>query len=67
MERDITERGRTIASVRDQYYHTVRPSYEQFVAPSRRHADIIVPHGGENDTAVEVIVAFADRSIIPIS
>jgi uridine kinase len=67
MERDITERGRTIASVCDQYYHTVRPSYEQFVAPSRRHADIIVPHGGENEAAVEVIVAFAERTIIPHS
>lgn len=63
MERDISERGRTLASVRDQYYHTVRPSYEQFIAPSKQHADLIVPHGGENDAAVEVIVAFIEKAV----
>ncbi|MBE0642923.1 MAG: uridine kinase [Bacteroidetes bacterium] len=65
MERDISERGRTLASVRDQYYHTVRPSFEQFVAPSKRHADIIIPHGGENDAAVAVIAAYIERSASP--
>jgi uridine kinase len=63
MERDINERGRSLASVRDQYYHTVRPSYEQFIAPSKQHADLIVPRGGENDAAVEVIVAFIEKSV----
>ncbi|MCB2205702.1 uridine kinase [bacterium] len=58
MERDIEQRGRTLASVREQYFSTVRPSYEQFVAPSRQHADLIVPHGGENAAAVDVIVSF---------
>ncbi len=55
MERDITQRGRTVQSVRDQYYATVRPMYEQFVAPSKCHADMIVPHGGENRRALEVV------------
>ncbi|MBN1448125.1 MAG: uridine kinase [Bacteroidetes bacterium] len=63
MERDIVERGRSLASVRDQYYGTVRPSYEQFVAPSRQHADIIIPHGGENTPAVDVLVAFIDARL----
>ncbi len=58
VERDICERGRSIASVRDQYYNTVRPSYEQFIAPSKMHADLVVPRGGENPLAVESIVAF---------
>jgi uridine kinase len=44
--------------VREQYYTTVRPSYEQFVAPSKQHADVIVPRGGENQAAVDVIVAY---------
>lgn len=58
IERDINERGRTLASVRDQYYNTVRPSYEEFVAPSKQYADVIVPHGGQNTVAVEVIVGY---------
>jgi uridine kinase len=58
VERDICERGRSIASVRDQYYNSVRPSYEQFIAPSKVHADLVVPRGGDNPLAVESIVAF---------
>lgn len=63
VERDMNERGRSLVSVRDQYYHTVRPSYEQFVAPSRRFADLIVPHGGENEAAVDVLVGYVERTI----
>lgn len=58
MERDITTRGRTVQSVRDQYYATVRPMFEQFVAPSKTHADIIVPHGGENVLATRILCGF---------
>jgi uridine kinase len=57
-ERDVNERGRTLASVREQYCATVRPGYEQFVAPSRQYADIVIPRGGENPPAVEAIVAY---------
>ncbi len=56
--RDVSERGRTIDSVREQYYGTVRPMYDQFVAPSRQYADIVVPRGGDNPLAVEAIVGF---------
>ena len=58
VERDMRDRGRSFASVRDQYFSTVRPGFERFVAPSRRHADIIVPRGGENRIAVDVIVSY---------
>jgi uridine kinase len=57
-ERDVNERGRTLASVREQYCATVRPGYEQFVAPSRQYADIVIPRGGENPQAVEAVAAF---------
>lgn len=60
MERDIHERGRSLESVRDQYYATVRPMYEQFVAPSLKHADLIVPHGGENTIALSVLVGYLE-------
>lgn len=56
LERDIQERGRTFESVREQYYATVRPMHLMFVEPSKRWADIIVPEGGENRAAIELLV-----------
>jgi len=56
IRRDIEQRGRTFAQVRDQYYKTVRPMHLQFVEPSKRRADLIVPEGGENHVALELII-----------
>ncbi len=55
LRRDIIERQRSIDSVLEQYETTVRPMYLQFVEPSKRYADIIVPRGGENRIAIELI------------
>ena len=55
LERDITERGRTVESVIDQYFTTVRPMHLEFVAPSRRYADLIIPEG-YNPAAVATVV-----------
>lgn len=55
LQRDILERGRTVESVIQQYQQTVRPMFVKFIEPSKRHADIIVPHGGKNRIAIEVI------------
>jgi uridine kinase len=57
IRRDMEKRGRSFDSVRRQYYDTVRPMYEQFVAPSRRFADLIIPEGGENVVAIDLLVA----------
>lgn len=57
VRRDIEQRGRTFSSVRKQYYEHVRPMHKQFVEPSKQYADILVPEGGENVTALEIIVA----------
>jgi len=57
LRRDTIERGRTPESVIRQYLETVRPMHLEFVAPSREFADIIVPEGGHNQVAVEMIVA----------
>ena len=57
LRRDMRDRGRTLESVVDQYLETVRPMHLEFVEPSKRHAHIIVPEGGENDVAVEMLVA----------
>jgi len=56
IERDMSERGRSIASVIDQYRRTVKPMHEQFVEPSKQWADIIIPRGGENAVASEMVV-----------
>lgn len=57
LQRDIIERERSFDSVLQQYVETVRPMYFQFIEPSKRHADIIVPRGGENRIAIEMIKA----------
>ena len=56
IQRDIEERGRTLQSVIDQYLQTVKPMYHQFIEPSKRYADIIVPEGGENQVAIDLLV-----------
>jgi uridine kinase len=57
LERDIAERGRTSASVIHQYMATVRPMHLEFVEPSKRYADVIIPEGGLNTVAMDMVVA----------
>jgi uridine kinase len=57
MERDIAERGRTAESVVKQYLATVRPMHLEFVEPSKRYADVIIPEGGFNAAAMDMVVA----------
>jgi len=57
LKRDITERSRTMESVIDQYLATVRPMHLEFVEPSKRYADLIIPEGGFNIVALDVVVA----------
>jgi uridine kinase len=57
LERDIIERGRTTESVISQYLRTVRPMHLEFVEPSKRYADVIIPEGGMNTVAVDMVVA----------
>lgn len=57
IRRDLEERGRSFASVREQYYRTVRPMHKQFVEPSKRWADLIIPEGGDNRVALDILVA----------
>ena len=57
LQRDITERGRTVNSVIAQYQQTVRPMHLKFVEPSKRYADVIIPEGGFNIVAMEMVVA----------
>ncbi|PAP76239.1 uridine kinase [Rubrivirga marina] len=57
MERDLHERGRSVESVLEQYRRTVRPMHLEFVEPSKRHADVIIPRGGQNQVAIDMVLA----------
>ncbi|MBP2027607.1 uridine kinase [Acetoanaerobium pronyense] len=57
IQRDIHERGRTVDSVINQYISTVRPAHLQFIEPNKRYADIIIPEGGQNAVAIDLVVS----------
>ena len=61
LRRDIDERGRTMESVVKQYMDTVRPMHLEFVEPSKRYADVIIPEGGYNRVAMDMVVARIER------
>ncbi|CAH8602080.1 unnamed protein product [Schistosoma guineensis] len=63
LRRDISERGRELNSVLEQYMRFVKPSYEQFIAPSMAQADIIVPRGGQNVVALQLIVQHINKRL----
>ncbi len=61
--RDIRERGRTMESVMEQYLSTVKPMHEKFVEPSKKKAHIIVPEGGKNHIAMEMLISTVDKRL----
>ena len=63
MARDILERGKTVENVIERYSKTVKPMYLQFIEPSKRYADIIIPQGGHNKVAIDIISATVEKSI----
>ena len=63
IKRDVTERGRTLESVLDQYQNTVKPMHEQYVEPSKKFADIIVPEGCQNLVALDMIMGRIRRHL----
>jgi uridine kinase len=62
--RDINERGRSLESVIEQYIRTVKPAHDQFIEPNKKFADIIIPEGGYNKVAVDIMVAKVQSVII---
>ena len=63
IDRDVKERGRTVESVISQYLNTVKPMHEQFVEPSKKNANIVVPEGGNNQVALEMIMGRIQRHL----
>ena len=63
MSRDIVERGKTVEWVIERYSRTVKPMYLQFIEPSKRYADVIIPQGGHNTVAIEMISARIEKAL----
>ncbi len=63
IQRDLHERGRDIEAILQQYQHTVRPMHLEFVEPSKRCADVIIPHGGHNQVALDMVLAHVQRML----
>lgn len=64
LRRDVRDRGRTVESVIDQYLTTVRPMHNEFIEPSKRHADVIIPEGGHNDVGIDLVIQKI-KSLLP--
>jgi uridine kinase len=65
IQRDLHERGRDIENVIQQYKRTVRPMHLEFVEPSKRTADVIIPHGGHNRVALDMVLAHVQSLLVP--
>lgn len=63
LQRDVFERGRTIESVINQYLTTVKPMHDAYVEPTKKYADIVIPHGGYNEKAINVVVEFIQSAV----
>jgi len=62
--RDIVERGRSVLKVLERYHETVKPSHLQFIEPSKRYADVIIPGGGENQVGIEVLITIIRQHLL---
>jgi uridine kinase len=58
INRDIIERGRSVNKVMERYEHTVKPMHVQFIEPTKRFADIIIPQGGNNHIAIDILTKY---------
>ena len=63
IQRDMIERGRSIESIIEQYSKTVKPMHEEFVEPSKKYADIIIPRGGENAAGIEMLTTYMTKKL----
>ena len=63
IQRDMIERGRSIESIIEQYSKTVKPMHEEFVEPSKKHADIIIPRGGENAVGLDMLITYMTNKL----
>ena len=67
MERDMVERSRTFASIKDQYLTTVKPMHDAFVEPSKQYADVIVPMRKQNPIALDLIISKLEADLMKVT
>jgi uridine kinase len=68
IQRDIIERGRSVMTILERYHDTVKPSHLQFIEPTKRYADIIIPGGGQNQVGIDVLASIIERHLLkPVS
>ena len=63
MQRDVMERGRTAEAVMERYMRVLKPMHEQFIEPCKRYADLVIPQGGDNHVAIDILTMFIKRHI----
>lgn len=63
IRRDMVERGRSIESILQQYSETVKPMHEEFVEPSKKYADVIIPRGGENEPGIDMLTTYLTKKL----
>ncbi|MBO5467363.1 MAG: uridine kinase [Prevotella sp.] len=63
IQRDVVERGRTVEMVIDRYLKVLKPMHEQFIEPTKKYADLIVPLGGENKTGINILKSYIERIV----
>lgn len=63
IRRDMENRGRSIDSIINQYSHTVKPMHEEFVEPSKKYADVIIPRGGENEAGIDILITYLTKML----
>lgn len=63
IQRDVIERGRTAEAVMERYTHVLKPMHLQFIEPSKRYADLIVPQGGNNKIAIDILTMFIEKNL----
>ena len=63
IQRDVVERGRTVDMVIDRYLKVLKPMHEQFIEPSKKYADIIIPFGGENKTGINILKTYIEKVV----
>ncbi len=61
--RDINERGRSVVQVLERYEKTVKPMHLQFIEPTKRYADIIIPHGGNNEVGIDILTSIIEKNL----
>ena len=63
IQRDMIERGRTAEMVMERYTRVLKPMHQQFIEPTKRYADLIIPQGGENQIAIQILTMFIEKNL----